>query len=288
MYVLIGAACPPRPHPRPMAPPPLISAGGACQAPAQIGQLAKLSCYQSTTCSHQVGVAETRNLIGPASAGVALPATKAALPYPIHTTSGSARCVPIQSMTETEMKTNKGAQSALKPKTDAGVQAEREALLFPEAARFKQAIRKSLASKQAQGNLGKRGGKATGRKARTFGISLLPEMREEIQARIDELKIHSGVSSFSHYFQQLVARDLAQAKAERALGIGAEGAPAAAVEDRNIGQERFNPEIESLIRDYQAANPCARQSAIEGLLTRFLLKHQPVTGQPSLSPQVSP
>lgn len=44
-------------------------------------------------------------------------------------------------MTEIEMKTKRGAQSALKPKTDAERQAEEEASRFPEAARIKAAIR---------------------------------------------------------------------------------------------------------------------------------------------------
>jgi hypothetical protein len=185
-------------------------------------------------------------------------------------------------MTEIELKTKRGAQSALKPKTDAERQAEEEASRFPEAARIKAAIRehlRKLASNEPQRSPGKRENKAKGRQAVSMSVSVKTPMLEKIPARIKELG--SEVSSLSHYIQQLIARDLEQAEAARQPGPAETGAPAAALENRNTDRGRpFNPEIEAIILSYQTAHACSRETAIEGLLIQ-LLRHQPGIYRPT-------
>jgi hypothetical protein len=95
-----------------------------------------------------------------------------------------------------------------------GGQAETEAALVPEVARLKQAIHQRLpkqASKEPQGSVGKRGGKAKGRRATTFGISLMPEMREKAPG--------SAICSPTEDMRQLsLARESIRIKAGRREG----------------------------------------------------------------------
>jgi hypothetical protein len=153
-------------------------------------------------------------------------------------------------MTEKETKTDTGAQSAPKPKTFS--EAEREALLFPEAAKIKQAARDRLlksAGNKPRRNSGKR----------LTSMNLSPAAFELVEAAR-----RRGLTMTSFI-------ELSLAAYAASCGLASPG---------NADRGKFNPEIETLIGSYQATNHCDRETAIQGLLIQGL-RIQPTLGGPA-------
>jgi hypothetical protein len=156
-------------------------------------------------------------------------------------------------MTEKETKTDTGAQSAPKPKTSS--EADREALLFPEAARIKQAVRDSVPKSAGNKRRSKGAKRQTCLKLSTRAFELVEEARK----------------------RGLTMTSLIE------LSLAAYAASAGSASPANADRGKFNPEIEILIGSYQATNGCDRETAIEGLLIK-LLAHRPTFDRPVTKP----